>query len=71
MIQDYVITYNKSTKEVGLKKIIDIETEENSPGWIIVNLEGESTKIYFDTNSGGSIERGDTVYILPGLLKIL
>lgn len=70
MIQpDYVITYNKSTKEVGLKKIVDIETEENSPGWIIVGLEGESTKIYFNTNNGGSTERGDIVYILPSLLK--
>lgn len=69
MIQpDYVIAYNNSTKEVELKKIVDIETEENSPGWIIVSLEGESTKLYFDINNGGSTDIGNTTYTLPLIL---
>lgn len=61
---DYLIAYNTVTTEINVKKIISIETEETSPGWLILILD-DGVKVYLESTET-SVLRENILYMKPG-----
>lgn len=61
---DYLIAYNTVTTEINVKKIISIETEETSPGWLILILD-DGVKVYLESTET-SVLRESILYMKPG-----
>lgn len=61
---DYLIAYNTVTTEINVKKIISVETEETSPGWLILILDDE-VKVYLESTET-NVLRENILYMKPG-----
>ena len=61
---DYLIAYNTVTTEINVKKIISVETEETSPGWLILILD-DGVKVYLESTEI-SVLRENILYMKPG-----
>lgn len=61
---DYLIAYNTVTTEINVKKIISVETEETSPGWLILILD-DDVKVYIESTET-SVLRENIFYMKPG-----
>ena len=61
---DHLIAYNTVTTEINVKKIISVETEETSPGWLILILD-DDVKVYLESTET-NVLRENILYMKPG-----